>query len=90
MTEIVLEFTGIDFWSRPVYKVQGMEVYVGSVDVLFPDKEIAPNNSVEEINEYFRKNLEDLVIFGNSFDSEEDPLGTSIKKSLTIKIIDPS
>ena len=90
MNEIALEFIGIDFWSRPVYKVQGKELYVGSIEVLFPDEKIAPNNTVEELNEYFRNNLEDLVVFGSSFDSEEDPLGTPIKKSLTIKIIDPS
>jgi hypothetical protein len=87
MNDIELTFKGIDYWNRPVYKAKDMNVYIGSVDTLFPDKAIAPNNSISEINEYFRNHLDELVIFGNTFD-EDDPLGTSIKKSINIKIID--
>jgi len=86
MKELELKFVEVDWWGRPIYSVKGMNIYVCSVDVIFPNKEIAPDGSVEQINEYFRNNLDQLVIFGN--DLEADPLGTKIKKSITIKIID--
>lgn len=84
--EINLKFHGIDFWNRPVYKVQDMNVYIGSTDTLFPDKVIAPNNTIEEINAYFKNNITELVIFGSTFD-EHDPLGTNIKKNIKLNII---
>ena len=82
MTDITITFKGIDFWSRPVYKVKDMNVYVGSVDTLcnstFRDK--------ADLDAYFKKHLDELVIFGSTFD-EDDPLGTPIKKSININII---
>jgi len=86
--ELNIKFEGIDYWSRPVFKVQDMNVYVGSLTTLFPDKEIAPNNTKEEIDSYFKKNIEELVIFGDTFDEDQDPLGTNIKKELKINIIE--
>jgi len=83
---IDLKFKGIDFWSRPVYKVVDKNAYIGSVDILFPNRKIAPNNTIEEINEYFRNNLDQLCIFGSTFD-EDDPLGTPVKKSIKINIL---
>ena len=87
INSITLRFHGVDSWSRPVYKVQDLNVYVGSTDTLLPDVKVAPNGTVEEINEYFRTHVSELVIFGNTFD-EHDPLGTPIKKSLAIEILD--
>lgn len=85
--EINLEFVGVDFWSRPVYKWQDKEVYIGSVDTLLPDDKVAPNGTTEEINAYFREHLDELVLFGTSFDSEEDPLGSRINKDIKINIV---
>ena len=82
-----ITFEGIDFWSRPVYKVQDMNVYVGSLTTLFPNKDIAPNGSKEEINAYFKKHIEELVIFGDSFDDDQDPLGTNLKKNIRLNIV---
>jgi hypothetical protein len=82
-----ISFVGIDFWSRPVYKVEDMNVYIGSLDTLFPDAVIAPNGSKEEIDTYFKTHIEELVIFGNSFDDDQDPLGTKIKKNIKLNIL---
>jgi len=67
---ITVEFEGVDFWSRPVYKDVNTIVRYGSVNTLFPDTKIAPNGTKEEINAFFRENIEDLVYFGSSFDCE--------------------
>ena len=80
------KFEGIDYWNRPVFKCTHNNVRIGSVEILFPNKELAPNNTAEEISEYFRNHIDDLVVFGSSFD-EDDPLGTPIKKSITINIL---
>ena len=84
---IDIKFKGIDYWSRPVYEVIDKNVYIGSLETLFPDKEIAPNNTKEEIDNYFREHLDELVIFGSTFDEDEDPLGTKLKKEIIINII---
>ena len=84
LSKISLKFHSIDFWGRPIYKVQELNVYICSVDIIFPNKDIAPTNSIKEINKFFRKNLDKLVIFGSSIDG--DPLGTPIKKNLKIII----
>jgi hypothetical protein len=81
-----IKFKGVDWWGRPVYKVEDKEVYIGSTDTIFPDKEIAPNGTEEEINNYFRNNLDELVIFGTTF-NEDDPLGTKIKNTIQLIII---
>ena len=79
-----IKFYGVDWWGRPVYKIQDMEVFVGSTDTLFPHP--VHGNTSEDINAYFKKNLDELVIFGSTFD-EHDPLGTPIKKELKLNII---
>jgi len=78
------KFEGIDDWNRPVYKQVDSNVRIGSVDILFPNKEIAPNNTVEEIDNYFKNNLDKLSIFGTDFNCE--PLGYKLKTNI-IKII---
>lgn len=80
------KFEGIDFWSRPVFKSTINETRIGSVDILFPDKKIAPNNTPEEISDYFRKNTDQLLIFGVTF-NEDDPLGSPIGSHVTINIL---
>jgi len=82
------KFEGVDYWSRPVFKCINNDVRIGSVEILFPNKEIAPNCEPEKITEFFRNNKHELVIFGTSPIDEDDPLGTPIKKSITIDIID--
>ena len=84
--EVKIEFEGIDSWNRPVYKQLGTNVRIGSVDVLFPNRSIAPNNTRDEIDAYFRNNKNKLVIFGTTFD-EDDPLGTNIKANIQLTII---
>lgn len=70
-----IEFVGVDYWSRPGYKVVDKDIYFGSVDVLVPNKEIFPSNTVEEINDFFRENQHHLVLFGSDFDNDNDPDG---------------
>ncbi len=67
---IIIKFVGIDSWNRPVYKDVNTTIYYGSVHTLFPNKNIAPNNTPAEINEYFKKNIEELEYFGVQFDCE--------------------
>lgn len=82
-TEIHLKFVGIDDWSRPVYRnIHNMHQFFGDVNNLFPDKKIAPNNTVKEINIFYRHNLENLCYFGNYFGCE--PMGTTPTRKLII------
>lgn len=70
---IKIQFVGIDWWSRPVYKDIDSSAHYGSVNVLFPNKAIAPNSTPEEINRFFVKNPGQLEYFGHEFDCE--PMG---------------
>jgi hypothetical protein len=80
-----IKFKTIDHWSRPVYRCEKVKYYFGSTQSLFPDKEKAPNGTVEEINNYFRNNMEELECFGTSID--DDPLG-GLNPKYKLKIID--
>lgn len=83
--KVDIKFKGIDYWNRPVFKTVDKNVYIGSTTILFPDKELAPNNTPEEISEYFRNNKDKLCIFGDSFNCE--PLGYRISKEVELNII---
>ena len=80
-----IEFVCIDEWSRPIYKYVDRNIYLGSVDILFPNKEIAPNNTVEEINKYFQEHPEEFVYFGTSID--DDPYGGKFKEEVKFVIV---
>ena len=75
-----IKFKGIDDWHRPIYKVQDLNVYIGDVNKLFNW-----DSTKEEVDNYFKDHLTDLVIFGSGFGCE--PLGTSIKKEIKLNII---
>lgn len=81
---IEIKFEGVDYWSRPVYKAIKTKNRYGSTNILFPDRRIAPNDTTEEINAYFKENISELCYFGDSFDCE--PMGTT--PSGKLKIID--
>lgn len=85
-TNLDVKFKGIDDFNQVRYKCVNYNVYLGTNEVLFPNKKIAPNNTKEEINNYFRNNLDKLLIFGNSFNCE--PLGTRVGTKWNINIID--
>jgi hypothetical protein len=78
---IEIKFKGIDDWNRAVYKVVDKKVYVGSVDKLF---DWGVNK--EDVDAYFKKHLDELVIFGSTF-NKDDPDGSTIKKDIKIVII---
>lgn len=65
-----VKFVGIDDWGRPVFKIEDKKVYFGSTVTLFPNKSIAPNNTDEEISNYFRDNTDELELFGERFNCE--------------------
>lgn len=67
-----LEFIEIDFWSKPVWKVQDKEVYFCSVDVLIPNEDLKPNCTIEEINDYFNNNQDKVVLLGGAIDDDPD------------------
>jgi len=81
---INIKFHGVDFWSRPVYKIENKELYLGSLDTLFPSDE--HGKTKKDIDNYFKKNLDELVIFGSTFD-EHDPLGTKVRKEIKLNIL---
>lgn len=86
MKEFNFKFEGVDFWSRPVFKSDINDVRIGSLDILLPNKDVAPNGTVEEISAYFRENTDKLTIFGCTFD-EDDPLGDRIGTNIKINIL---
>jgi hypothetical protein len=83
---INIMFVGIDSWNRPVFKHTKYSFYFGSVAILFPDKEKAPNNTPGEISEFFRKNIGELEYFGEHFDCE--PHG-GLPKHIKLNITTP-
>ena len=68
---ILLKFKGLDSFNRPVYKVEGKAIYIGSTSILF-----SSNATKESINSVIKNNLEELVLFGSKFDCE--PEGTRL------------
>lgn len=81
MKQIKLDYQGVDWWSRPIFKVThsslSKPLYVGSTNHLFDG-----NTPREEVIDFFKRNKGELEIMGTSFGCE--PLGGSIKKSLKI------
>lgn len=78
--EYDIKFKCIDDWNRPIYKVQHLSVYLVDVNHLFDW-----SATKEEVDEYFKDHLNDLVIFGSSIDC--DPLGTKLKANIKLNII---
>lgn len=77
--QITLDYKGVDFWSRPIFKVlEFKSVYVCSVDTLFDN-----SDPPKKVINHFKKNKSELVIFGSNLD--DDPLGDPIKSSLKIR-----
>lgn len=76
-----IKFKGIDDWHHPVYKIEGQNVYVGDVNKLFDW-----DDTKETVDAYFKDHLDQLVIFGSSF-NKHDPLGTNLKSNITLKIV---
>ena len=68
-----LEFKHIDYWGRPIFKLVNEEIYFSSVNILFPDKKIAPNSKPEEIVNFFKKHPDYITYHGPTSDS--DPYG---------------
>jgi len=80
--EVLIKYVGIDSWNRPIFK--SANSYYGSVNTLFPNKNIAPNDTNEEIIEYFKNNINELEYFGDEFDCE--PNG-GLNKCIKLKIV---
>jgi len=72
MKDLIIEFITVDFWGRAVFKLQDKEVYFGGLDSLFPDPAKAPNGTKEEIEDYFRENTDEIVLFGSEIDCDPD------------------
>lgn len=75
-----IKYVAYDSWNRPVFKlfsINGItenvpKMYFGSTHFLLPDRTIAPNGTVPEINDFFRENIDSLEYFGNHFDCEPE------------------
>lgn len=81
-----LKFETFDDWSRPVYKLINRQVYIGSIEHLFPDKNVSETNDIKEINAYFREHLNELSYFGTIID--DDPLGKKFSSKAQLIILD--
>ena len=79
--DVQIKFKTIDYWSRPVYQWLGTEVLIGDVNKLWDG-----NTPIKKINDYYKDNLEALCIFGTNID--DDPLGSPIKKSVNLVIVE--
>ncbi len=71
----MLEFIGIDFWNRPVFKSDSDRIY-GCLDTLF-DYGATKEEVLSVISE------EDLCYFGRELD--DDPNGGPMPKHLKIR-----
>jgi hypothetical protein len=78
-----IKFKGIDDWNRPVYKVLGLNVYIGDVNNLFNW-----DTPKETVDDFYKKddNIKCLCIFGSTF-NKHDPLGTNLKKDIILNIV---
>ena len=78
-----IKFKGVDDWNRPVYRIQGLNVYIGDVNNLFDW-----GSTKEQVDTFYLTddNIKCLCIFGSTF-NKHDPLGTSIKKDIKLTII---
>ena len=81
-----ITFIGIDDWSRPLFKYINRDIYLGSIEILFPNKQIAPNNTTAEIVHYFQQHNEAFVYFGT--EPDDDPNGTHFKEDIQFIILD--
>ncbi len=63
-----LEYTGVDFWSRPTFKDANGNIF-GNMDILFNG-----NATFEEVNEKVTE--DNIYYFGR--DVDDDPIGTKI------------
>lgn len=63
-----IKFVAIDSWNRPVFKLEGKEVYFGDVNKLWVANELGEDNKL--LYEYYEKNLDKIEFFGGEFDCE--------------------
>ena len=78
--EIPISFKGIDYFNRPVYYSDDLNMYFGSLDTLYDY-----NTSKEEINAYIASNINELLFFGYTFNCE--PNGSKLNPKYKLKII---
>lgn len=78
--ERTIKFRGIDGWGRPVFKVLEKNYFIGSTDKLF-----SQTATEQEVVDYFKDRLNELVYFGCSFGCE--PEGGSLKKELKLVLL---
>lgn len=77
-----LKFVDVDFWNRPVFKIEDRKCYLSDVNNLFDY-----GTKVEQIKEFYKdKNLrEHLTIHGSTIDC--DPLGARVGIRYEMEII---
>lgn len=63
--KMFIKFKGIDDFGRPIYKHINSNTYFGSTITLF-DYGV----NIEDIDKYFKHNLQELEYFGESFNCE--------------------
>lgn len=82
LIEVDFEFEGIDSWNRPIFKQIDGDVRYGSTTALFPNKNLYPNNTKEDVIEYFKKYSKNLIYFGQKFNCEPDGRPLNVKVNI--------
>lgn len=68
---INIQFKGIDYWNRPIFKDVIRNMYYGDVNKLWTAKEAGEDYNI--LIDYYKDNINGLEFFGYEFDCE--PLG---------------
>lgn len=79
---LTIQFEGIDFWNRPIFKIEDRNLYMSDVNNLFD-----AGTTKEQIQEFYKdKDLREHITIHGA-DIEDDPLGTRVKSNYELRII---
>lgn len=77
-----IQFQCIDFWNRPIFKIEDRNLYMSDVNNLFD-----AGTTKKQIQEFYRgKNLRDMITI-HGVNIEDDPLGIRVKSNYELRII---
>ena len=83
MKKLKIRYIRIDSWNRPVFRAIDKQMYFGSVNFLFRNED-----EPQKIEEFFEKNIDNLVYFGSHYNCE--PLGlhpSELKEPVQLEIV---
>lgn len=79
---LLIEYKGIDFWNRPIFKIKDRNLFMSDVNNLF-DR----GTTKKQIKEFYKgKDLRNHITIHGA-DIEDDPIGTRVKSRYELEII---